>query len=156
MSAVRQLSLQADRQWKSVFVPWIETVTSLCLNHTSENQAWETAWFVSKLGGRFSRSRCINILFVCVFCCCLFWHSGNNSYWVPEPVHLTEVALLSERLDQKHYTSGTANSLEPKRSGRASRLQPNRQAKLPVCAVQWPEIEGFIHLHRHSIYNFIL
>ena len=26
---------------------------------------------------------------------------------------------------------------EPKRSGRASRIQPNRQAKLPVCAVQW-------------------
>ena len=45
---------------------------------------------------------------------------------------------------------------EPKRSGRASRLQPNRQAKLPVCAVQWPAIEGFIHLHRHSIHNFIL
>ena len=41
-----------------------------------------------------------------------------------------------------------------KRSGRASRLQSNRQAKLPVCAVPWPAVECFIHLHRHSIYNF--
>ena len=30
---------------------------------------------------------------------------------------------------------GLPTRCEPKRSGRASRLQPNRQAKLPVCAV---------------------
>ena len=31
---------------------------------------------------------------------------------------------------------GPPTRCEPKRSGRASRLQPNRHAKLPVCAVQ--------------------
>ena len=32
---------------------------------------------------------------------------------------------------------GLPTRCEPKRSGCASGLQPNRQAKLPVCAVQW-------------------
>ena len=47
---------------------------------------------------------------------------------------------------------GLPTRCEPKRSGRASRLQPNRQAKLPVCAVLW----GFHTSTPSSIYNFIL
>ena len=52
---------------------------------------------------------------------------------------------MQARLYQRHHTTGTANSLRnevTKRSDSASGLQPNRQAKLPVCAMQWPAIEG--------------